>query len=124
MHFDAPPKVFGFARKNRHSPTEAEAVLWEALKGSNIGNNKFRRQHPVGKYIIDFYCHQKRLAVEIDGGYHLTEEQKLYDANRTAALIQLGIREIRFTNDDVLGDLWGVLEGIWNAIATIDLCLD
>jgi very-short-patch-repair endonuclease len=120
MHYDASPKIFEFALKNRHEPTETEALLWEALKGNAIAKNKFRRQHPIGKYIVDFYCHAKRLAVEIDGGYHLTAEQKLYDEYRTAELNQLGIREIRFTNDDVLNDFWGVLEAIWNVLETMD----
>ena len=116
MHCGAPPELFEFARKNRDSPTEAEAMLWEVLKRNSLAKNKFRRQHPIGKYIVDFYCHAKRLAVEIDGGYHLKAAQKLYDEYRTAELNRLGIREIRFTNEDVLNDFWGVLEGIWNAL--------
>lgn len=76
MHFDAPPKAFEYARKNRVKPTETEARLWEAIKGKSLAKNKCRRQHPIGKYIVDFYCHAKRLAVEIDGGYHLTAETK------------------------------------------------
>ncbi len=81
--------------------------------------NKFRRQHPLGKYIIDFYCHAKRLAVEVDGAYHLTTERKLYDEYRTAELSRLGIREIRFTNDDVLYNFSTVLDEIRDALAVI-----
>ncbi len=120
MHGDASPKLFEFARKNRDRPTETEAILWEALKGNSLANHKFRRQHPVGKYIVDFYCHAKRLAVEIDGAYHWTAEQKLYDEYRTAELNRLGIRELRFSNEEVLDDFWGVLEGIWEALESVD----
>lgn len=116
MHFDAPPKLFGYARKNRQFPTETEAILWDALKRHSLLPYKFRRQHPVGMYIVDFYCHSKRLAIEIDGGYHQTAEQRQYDEYRTAELNRIGIREIRFTNDDVHSDFWGLLETIWSAL--------
>ena len=119
MHFDASPKIFEFARKNRENPTETEAKLWEALKRNSLAKNKFRRQHPLGKYIIDFYCHAKRLAVEVDGAYHLTTERKSYDENRTAELNRLGIREIRFTNDDVLNNFSEVLDRIRDALEAI-----
>lgn len=120
MHFDAPPKSFGFAKQNRLFPTKTETILWEALKRNSLLQYKFRRQHPVGSYIVDFYCHAKRLAIEIDGEYHNTPEQQLYDENRTAELKRIGIREMRFTNDDILSDFWGVLEGIWGALEDED----
>jgi len=116
MHFDAAPKLFEFARKNRENPTEAEGVLWEEIRNNRLANHKFRRQHPVGNYIADFYCHAKRLVIEIDGAYHLTPEQKQYDEFRTSALNQLGIREIRFSNDAVLKNCSGVLGAIMNAL--------
>lgn len=116
MHFDAPPPLFGYARTNRLFPTAAEAMLWEALKRNGLLPYKFRRQHPIGSYIVDFYCHAKRLAIEVDGGYHLTPEQRLYDEQRTAELNRLGIRELRFKNEDLSRDFWGVLEGIWAAL--------
>ena len=116
MFHQAPPKSFEYAFKNRRNPTEAEEVLWNALKGKQLAGYKFRRQHPASRYILDFYCHVAQLAVEVDGGYHLNPEQKLYDAMRTDHLVELGISEIRFTNDEVLNNLQKVLDDILNAL--------
>ncbi len=88
--------------------THAELKLWEALKGNKLGV-KFRRQHPVLIYIVDFYCHQKKLVVEVDGEYHDKEEQIIKDAERTADLLEIGLQVIRFTNDEVLNNLEAVL---------------
>ena len=103
--------LFRFARRMRHEPTEAEAVLWEALKGGKLGYN-FRRQHPLGSFVLDFYCHAKKLAIELDGEYHQDEEQKRYDEYRSSRLAEAGINEIRFRNEEVLESLPMVLEKI------------
>ena len=116
MHRDAPPRIFGFAKVNRHAPTQVEELLWNTLKGKQLGGHKFRRQHPIGRYIVDFYCHASQLAIELDGGYHNDPEQKAYDEYRTSELARMGIREIRFRNEDLWNDCWGVLEGIWAAL--------
>jgi very-short-patch-repair endonuclease len=116
LHQEATPKIFKFALENRHQPTEAEAILWDALKEKQLGGHKFRRQHPMGMYIIDFYCHAKKLAIELDGGYHNDPKQKAADEYRTSELNRLGIREIRFKNEDLVDDYWGVLEGILSAL--------
>jgi very-short-patch-repair endonuclease len=79
---------------------------------------KFRRQHPLGPYIVDFYCHQVRLVIEVDGGQHWDEEQRRYDARRTAYLQMKAIRVIRFSNDEVLKETEGVLEYIQQVIET------
>ena len=113
MHQGAPPRLFGFAKTNRHTPTQAEEILWNALKNKQLGGYKFRRQHPVGVYSVDFYCHTSQLVIELDGGYHDAPRQKAYDEYRTLELARMGIREIRFRNEDLLNDYWGVLEGIW-----------
>jgi very-short-patch-repair endonuclease len=120
FHQDAPPRVFGFAKQNRHNPTEAEAILWNAIKEKQLGDHKFRRQHPMGMYIVDFYCHAKKLAIELDGGYHDDPKQKAADEYRTSELNRVGIREIRFRNEDVLEDLIGVLEGILGVLEEIE----
>ncbi|MEM6517627.1 MAG: endonuclease domain-containing protein, partial [Bacteroidota bacterium] len=73
---------------------------------------KFRRQHPIAGYVLDFYCHKLRLSIEIDGGYHLKKEQQEKDAERTAYLNEVGITEIRFTNDLVLNNFQEVIEQI------------
>lgn len=70
-----------------------------ALSDKKLGA-KFRRQHPFGRFILDFYCHEKKLAIEIDGGYHLDEAQQQYDALRTEYLREMGVREIRFSNEE------------------------
>ncbi len=117
MHYDAKPELFDFARHLRKTPTQAEAVLWDALKDKKLDGHKFRRQHPIGSYILDFYCHASRLSVEIDGGYHLAKEQALYDKNRTLDLESMGIEELRFENVQVLNHLGKVLAVILEQLA-------
>ena len=104
MHDGAKPEIFKNAEKLRANMTKTEILLWDFLKLKPFGL-KFRRQHPINKYILDFYCHQKRLSIEIDGGYHLKKEQKEKDYERTKYLKSVGIKEIRFTNQDVLENL-------------------
>ena len=96
--------------------TEAEKVLWEQLKNRKCNGLKFRRQHPIHWYIADFYCHEKRLAIEVDGGIHLTSSIKENDENRSAELDRLGISVLRFTNEMVLKELEKVLQEIRNFV--------
>ena len=91
------------AIENRKNPTEAESVLWDMLKGNNIGYH-FRRQHIILDYIVDFICLDKGLVIELDGGYHNDPEQKEYDAQRTVHLQRLGYTELRFKNEELLCD--------------------
>ncbi len=109
MFQGAARRLFQFAKKMRHEPTPAEAALWGVLSDKKLGA-KFRRQHPFGRFILDFYCHEKKLAIEIDGGYHLDEAQQQYDALRTEYLREMGVREIRFSNEEVLMQMDEVLE--------------
>lgn len=119
MFHHAPAKSFRYAYQNRQASTQAEEVLWNALKGKKLGGYKFRRQHPVSHYILDFYCHVAKLAIEVDGDYHLNTLQKQYDDSRTADLLDLGIREIRFPNKAVFLDLEKVLEEILGVINSL-----
>lgn len=89
------------AQENRKNPTEAESVLWDMLKGNNIGLH-FRRQHIILDYIVDFICLEKGLVIELDGGYHNNPEQAEYDKQRTSHLKKLGYTELRFTNEELL----------------------
>ena len=89
------------AHANRKSPTEAESILWDMLKGNNIGLH-FRRQHIILDYIVDFICLEKGLILELDGGYHTNPEQEEYDKQRTDHLKKLGYTELRFTNEELL----------------------
>lgn len=113
MFHGAKGKHFQYARQNRRQPTPAEDLLWNLLSDKQLGGFKFRRQHPAGPYILDFYCHAARLSVELDGGYHLDTEQQQYDTIRTEDLRHLGILELRFTNKDLFNDPTGLLEAIW-----------
>ncbi len=104
MHYGASPRVFKNAAKLRTTMTTAEVQLWDYLKTSPEGY-KFRRQHPIGCYVLDFYCHKLRLSIELDGGYHLTNDQVQMDAVRTAYINDLGILELRFMNEEILDNL-------------------
>ncbi len=99
------------AQANRKNPTEAESALWDMLKGNNIGLH-FRRQHIILDYIVDFICLEKGLVIELDGGYHNNPEQSEYDKQRTAHLQQLGYTELRFTNEELLGEPESVIARI------------
>jgi very-short-patch-repair endonuclease len=110
MFKGAPPSSFSKAKSLRARMTEAEIVLWDILKNNQFEGLKFRRQHPVNIYIIDFYCHQLKLVIEIDGGYHLKGEQRIKDIERIKILEFQGLKVIRFTNDEVLSNLNNVLE--------------
>lgn len=104
MHYGAKDRIFDNARKLRENLTEQERVVWEYLRNRPLGF-KFRRQHPVHTYILDFYCHEKRLSIEIDGSYHTENDQIERDMERTRYLNEIGIKEIRFSNDQVFNHL-------------------
>ena len=104
-------KQFDNAKQMRKEYTEAEGMLWQALRDNKLGV-KFRRQHPVDGYIVDFVALQNRLVVEVDGGYHETEEQKIYEAERTRVLEEIGFKIIRFTNEEIKNDLLTSLKTI------------
>lgn len=89
------------AKDMRQAPTEAEAVMWEHLRNRKVAGIKFRRQHAIGGFIVDFACLKHHLIIEIDGSVHDTPEQKAYDTSRQQHLENLGYKILRFTNDDV-----------------------
>jgi very-short-patch-repair endonuclease len=112
------PVILKRAREMRQPQTAAEATLWQHLRNRNL-EHKFRRQHPIERFIIDFYCAELKLCIEIDGDSHLEKEQKEYDAARTEYLESLGRKMIRFTNDDVRFNINAVAQeimGICNAV--------
>ncbi len=111
MHDGATPKVFRNAAKLRKNMTEAEIRLWEYLKTKPQGF-KFRRQHPIAGYVLDFYCHKLKLSIEVDGDYHLNKEQKEKDIERTTYLNSVGIIEYRFTNEQILNQYETVINKI------------
>ena len=99
-------------RELRHNQTDAEKALWKYLRNKGFRGLKFFRQYSVGAYIIDFYCPEHKLAIELDGGQHAEEVNKEYDRARTIYLESLGIEVIRLWNNDVLKNIEGVLEEI------------
>jgi very-short-patch-repair endonuclease len=101
-----------FRRELRKTPTSSEALLWERLRGSQLAGRKFRRQHSVGVYILDFYCPAERLAVELDGSIHQTSESRIHDTERDQTLVQLQIKTIRFSNSEIENDVESVLDQI------------
>jgi very-short-patch-repair endonuclease len=108
------PELEQAARDLRNQLTPAESKLWEALRHRQLAGLKFRCQHPVGQFILDFYCPTQKLVVEVDGIIH--EQQKEYDLARTAQLNEFGYQVLRFTNAEVMNNLPDVLDRIRQAI--------
>ena len=104
-------KLKEFAEENRKYQTQAESVLWEFLRGKQLGCS-FRRQHVIGQYIADFSCLEKRLVIEIDGRYHQLPEQQTSDEERTQWLNEQGLKVIRFTNEEILNNTEQVINKI------------
>jgi len=103
----------GAAKKLRANTTPHERMLWRALKELPIEGTHFRRQAPIGPYIVDFFCPAKRLIIELDGGHHNDDATAERDSKRQAWLGQEGYRVIRFWNSDMIGDLNAVLDRIY-----------
>ncbi len=120
----ADPRLYGvlkeFAEENRKNPTEAECVLWNTLKAKGVGL-KFRRQHIIEDFIVDFFCNEKKLTIELDGGYHRVPEQMKKDEERTARLQELGYTELRFTNEQVLCEIDNVIKEIIQVAQSLPL---
>ena len=93
---DRDNRLLKFARTMRRRPTDAEIKLWQVFRLKGLADYRFRRQHRVSDYILDFYCAARRLAIELDGGQHGDPKQTEYDQRRTFALNRLGIRVLRF----------------------------
>jgi cyclase len=115
MFYNADPLIFQRATELRSKLTAAEELLWNYIGQGQLGV-KFRRQHPALLYVLDFYAHQIKLAIEIDGGIHGNEDVKRNDEKRQTHLESLGIFFLRFSNDQVLTNLDFVLENIKSKI--------
>jgi very-short-patch-repair endonuclease len=103
------------ARELRKSMSDAERILWHRLRGKQIEGARFRRQHPIGTYIADFVCLERRLIVEVDGGQHTEDAHVARDARRDQWLQAEGYRVVRVATTEVRANLTGVLEMIWAA---------
>lgn len=114
MYYGAVPATFQKARQLRNKMTSAEKSLWERLKGKQICNARFRRQHPVSEYIVDFYCHAAKLVVELDGKFHL--KSKEYDKERTIKLNEFNLKVIRFSNNEIENNIEEVITQITSIV--------
>ena len=112
LNFGAKPQLFYYARRNREKTTEAEELLWYRIRNRKLHGFKFRRQHPIKDFIADFFCAERKLVIEIDGYYHSEKSQQEYDNGRTFELMELGITTIRFSNEEIVKDIEGVLKEI------------
>jgi HrpA-like RNA helicase len=122
MHHAAlPDSVLSLARNLRRNATDAELLMWQLLRRNQLLGFGFRRQHPIGRYVLDFYCHQARLGVEMDGGQHNDEERRLNDDARTAFWREQGITVLRFWNNEVLQNTEGVLQTIYDWLKDLPL---
>ena len=114
-----PNQLLHFAKAMRHQPTAAENALWRQLRSNRLLGHKFKRQQPIGNYIVDFVCFEQRLIVEVDGGQHVDNASG--DSDRSAWLASQGFRVLRFWNDDVLTKETDVLEAIIGALRSLPL---
>ena len=109
---NAAPDMRARARRLRRDATDAERALWRRLRGKQLEGLKFRRQHAVGRFVLDFYCHECRLAVELDGGQHGEAAHRRRDDTRTAFLERKGVAVLRYSNLEVLQETEAVLEDL------------
>jgi len=107
------PQLLEFAKTMRTNATDAENLMWQLLRNKRFMDLKFRRQHVIKPYIVDFYCHELGLVIELDGGQRGTNDAIEYDADRTKFLEALGLNVVRYWNHDVLRNTDVVLEGLW-----------
>jgi very-short-patch-repair endonuclease len=119
MFYGAEPDILRTAAILRKNMTLAERVLWVKLKNRDIFKVKFRRQHPVWIFIVDFYCHEYKLVIEVDGEIHNESETKEYDLGRTAEIEKFGLKVIRFTNDQILYNIDSVVSEIHKNITEL-----
>lgn len=110
--FSYNPQLKTYSRRLRKNQTETEKFLWNRLRDRQLAGCKFHRQFPLDQYILDFYCPEKKLAIELDGEQHLSDKQVSYDEKRTIHLKNQGIKIIRFFDNEVFQNINGVLEKI------------
>jgi very-short-patch-repair endonuclease len=119
LFYAAKPDIFKKASVLKHEMTTAEKILWKYLRNRKLNGLKFRRQHPLDIFIADFYCHDKRLIIELDGGIHDDADQKEYDEGRSFELKEKGFKILRFKNEEVSINIEDVLRRIIQFSETI-----
>ena len=120
MHYGASTSTMKKAHQLRKEMTDAEMILWQRLRGNAMGS-RFRRQHAIRNYIVDFYCHTHKLIVEVDGGIHLEKENIEYDNARTELMEEYGLKVIRFSNEEVLDNIELVLSKIRSTMTKLKM---
>lgn len=120
MFYNASPEIFKRARVLRENMTPAENLLWSHLQKGRMMGYRFKSQHPIDKFIVDFYCHRARLVIEIDGEVHQEEDQMEVDQGRTAELEHYGLSVLRFTNKEIVESIDDVLLEIKNKLLHTD----
>ena len=104
------------SRALRSESTDAESLLWRLLRSRQLAGAKFRRQQPFGPFILDLYCHERKLVIEVDGGQHTLPAEAAKDAQRSDYLESRGLRVLRFTNLEVLQEPDAVVQSIWEVV--------
>ena len=112
IYFGAKPEMLGIAYDLRNKMTDAEKALWKKLRNRQVKGYRFRRQHPIGVFVVDFFSYEARLVIELDGEAHDDFYQKERDTQRTAILQSLGLKELRFRNQEVIDNLDDVVSQI------------
>ena len=112
LHNNANPSTYDNAHYLRQVKTKAEDKLWQVLRNRKVMNLKFRRQHPFGSYVLDFYCHEVNLCIEADGSIHNEKDIAAYDIERTKVLNDNGIAVLRFTNLEIMDTITTVVKRI------------
>ena len=103
------PQLLEFAKTMRSNATDSENLMWQLLRAKRFMNLKFRRQHVIAPYIVYFYCHELDLVIELDGSQHNTDDGRAYDVERTKFLEALGLKVVRYWNNDVLKNTESIL---------------
>jgi very-short-patch-repair endonuclease len=106
------PKLKPLSQQLRKNMTDAERLLWSKLRMKQLNNLMFSRQKPLGEYVADFYCHQAKMVIEVDGGQHYSADSIEHDRIRDEFLKNMGLAVLRFTNTDVMNNIEGVVEVI------------
>ena len=112
MFYNASPEIFKRAKELRGNMTSAERILWSKINSGKLQGFRFKPQHPIDRFIVDFYCHKARLVIEIDGEVHNEEDQKERDQGRSAELEDFRLTILRFSNQDILENTEDVLKSI------------
>ncbi len=115
-------RLVGRARSLRSDSTDVERKLWYRLRNRQVHGIKFRRQHPIAGYVLDFACEELKLGIELDGGQHADAAAEAYDKRRSERLLQLGWKILRFWNNDVNDNIEGVLQVITASIREVEPC--